>query len=373
MDIQHFWEKMKTIHNYLLDFIENGQDVEESYINLKQVIGDENIVTDKHEFKSFLHLASKIINNHSKSSAFFDKIQKIFIDFKDDIMQNFTNIEIFNLFKNNKKFLLFLMNEKLIKVDKKISDIIIKDKYLYAYYPEYFFPEIKPFINEKTIQKIIKNLPENFEENRKIGENDNHICYLIRNDLIDDFISYVNLKNIELSQTIQQSIFETNPFLIENEPTLIEYAAFFGSTQIFRYLYMNNVKLTPSLWIYSIHSQNPELIHLLEENDVELTFKIYEKCVQESIKCHHNDVTNYFQNIIDINGEEEEKYYTDILETCLKYYNFNYIQYNDINHLLFNYLCRYDYYIPVSFLVESKKLNINFKIIRTFKFYGISI
>lgn len=59
-----------------------------------------------------------------------------------------------------------------------------------------------------------------------------------------------------------------NLFLIENEPTLIEYAAFFGSIKIFNYLRIHNVDLNSSLWIYSIHSNKIQMIHLLEDLEV---------------------------------------------------------------------------------------------------------
>lgn len=51
--------------------------------------------------------------------------------------------------------------------------------------------------------------------------------------------------------------------------SIIEYASFFGSIQIFQYLIMNKVELKPSLWLYAIHSQNAELISLLEENKID--------------------------------------------------------------------------------------------------------
>ena len=95
------------------------------------------------------------------------------------------------------------------------------------------------------------------------------ICSLIRQDSVVDFITHVNRYNISPLSRISPSIFETNPFLIDNTNTsLIEYSAFFGSIQIFRYLLMNNAELTPSLWLYAIHSKNAELIHLLESNEV---------------------------------------------------------------------------------------------------------
>ena len=66
--------------------------------------------------------------------------------------------------------------------------------------------------------------------------------------------------------------------------TLIEYASFFGSIQIFKYLYLNGVDLRPSLWYYSIHGFDPEMFQILEENNVQ--HDSYDLCLKESIKCH---------------------------------------------------------------------------------------
>ena len=55
---------------------------------------------------------------------------------------------------------------------------------------------------------------------------------------------------------IPKSIYETNGFKKLNDATLIEYAAFFGSIQIFKYLQIKGVKLTPQLWYFAIHGKN---------------------------------------------------------------------------------------------------------------------
>ena len=78
--------------------------------------------------------------------------------------------------------------------------------------------------------------------------------------------------------------------LISQQPTLIEYASFFGSIEIYQFLNFNNVLLRPRLWYYSIHSKNAEIIHLLEENNIIPNDKSYIKCFEESIKCHHNEL-----------------------------------------------------------------------------------
>ena len=126
-------------------------------------------------------------------------------------------------------------------------------------------------IKSKEISVIInefKDYINSFEQNRQNGENDTYLSELIRNDSISEFISFVHQYNLLLSSKLRPSIFEMNPLLNEREPTLIEYAAFYGSIQIFNYLKDNDVTLEPSLWIYIIHSNNAELFYFLEEKQI---------------------------------------------------------------------------------------------------------
>ena len=81
---------------------------------------------------------------------------------------------------------------------------------------------------------------------------------------------------------------------------------------------MNNVELTPSLWLYAIHSNNPDLIHLLEEYHVEPKNKSFEECLKEAIKCHHNDFARYIQDNLLIGKVDESK----ILSSIFAYYNY---------------------------------------------------
>ena len=138
-------------------------------------------------------------------------------------------------------------------------------------YCYFFYLEIKDYVGEqksKSIEEEITSIDpkilSSFNAKRHECQNDSYVCSLIRNDFVEEFIAYVNQACISLTSKIKTSIFETNEFLIENEPTLIEYSAFYGSIQIFQYLQLNNVELKPNLWFYAIHSQNAELIHILE-------------------------------------------------------------------------------------------------------------
>ena len=58
--------------------------------------------------------------------------------------------------------------------------------------------------------------------------------------------------------------------MYDKSVNLIEYASFFGSIQIFKYLYLNgcksNISQNSSIMVYAIHGCNEEIIHILEKN-----------------------------------------------------------------------------------------------------------
>ena len=113
-----------------------------------------------------------------------------------------------------------------------IRKITMTNKLVEANYPQYFQPEIEPFMQEQWFPRYnfhnyvqtqnewvykLKEVPENFYAKRKKGENDDTLCEMIRNDMVEDFIAYVTRSNTSLDATIQLSIFETNPFLIKKQ------------------------------------------------------------------------------------------------------------------------------------------------------------
>lgn len=217
MNAHKFTEEMKSIQDNLLRFIEDNNNLEEKLQSLNNIFDEINICNDKNKIKSLLHLISQISDNHHVLN-FFNKIEKVLILIKDDISKNFTNRQIFDIFKNNKRILLFLIEEKILAFDEYIfKQITTKEKYFRYKYPQYFAPEIKQFLNKNDIKQsfiedINKELPENFYENRKEGKNDDPICRLIQKYMINDFIVYVNQNNLPLDSTINSSIYETNSF-----------------------------------------------------------------------------------------------------------------------------------------------------------------
>ena len=394
--IEKYLDEMKGIEADLLAFLEEGEENKElNFQNLKDNFDKIRIHEDQHTLMSFLHLLTKIADNHHHDPNIFDKIDQILQIFQEDIKKYYKNIEIFNIFKSNKRILLFLIEQKIMIFDKYITKkIVTTEDYIDMKYPQFFKDQIMQFKDEKWFPKNENNqnkenwideiykddLPDNYDENRKIGENESYICKMIRDDNVIEFIIYVNKNNTSLNSKIQASIYETNLFLLKKRlvsnnfrndyddvdgVTLIEYAAFFGSIQIFQYLQMNGVELTQSLWLFVIHGQNPELIHRLEENHIEPKIRkngsrnevvSYLECYKESMKCHHNDITNYIQNNLLQNEEENER---DTLIQPLEYYNFIFLQKEKIKKFSFIDFCHYGYYPIANNLLKNIDININ--------------
>ena len=330
-----YLQKMKDIQNIILEFLDNDEEDQKLFDDLKNLLTFQQDELDAHELKSILYLISTISTNHHRTQFFFDKIKKIIIFLKNEIKKSFSNDDIYELFEDNKLLLLILLDEGIFTIDYRILSQIEKN------HQHFFYPEIIK-IDKKYMKR--EEIPELYDEKRRKGENDSYICELIRTDNIENFIIYTTRNCISLSSTINKSIYETNSFLEDLNPSLIEYSAFYGSIQIFKYLFQNQIDLTSSLWLYAIHGNNPEIIHFLEENQIYPEDKTYKKCLEMSIKCHHNDFALYFQNnFIDKNDELFQYYYG------FHYYNFQFIPVEYLNKFFFYWAVKFDYFILVDF------------------------
>ena len=107
MSIKELLTEIKTIYTNLQLFLEKEENLEENLQNFQKIINEVKIEDDKHQLKIVLNILSKISNSHYRSSNFISKIEKILQLFKESLSKNFTNSEIFNIFKNNKRILLF--------------------------------------------------------------------------------------------------------------------------------------------------------------------------------------------------------------------------------------------------------------------------
>lgn len=368
-EISEYISKKKELYDSVLDFIESDDtvDIHQKFDILVKIFEKHQISDNQNELRLLIRMLSQISKNHRRIPGFIEKIEQILLFFENQIKQTLSNFELFDIFKRNYLVLLFLIEKKIITIDQKISDVIVKmksninteRKMKLSYF---LYPEIKEFLSFQQKEEIEKDIElyktdfELFNKKRHEGENDSTICYLIRNDLADEFIPYVNQNKIQLSSKLSPSIFETHPLLIKNKPTLIEYAAFFGSIEIVQFLEKNRVDLNPSLWIYVIHSKNPELIHFLENNHVKPPSNSYLRCLMEAIKCHHNDFANYINDNLLVQNNENNN---SILNCAFKYYNFDYFEDKKDDKIFFINSCKFDYFKIVEILLKTNEFNPN--------------
>ena len=380
MSSETFVEKMKSIQNSFLEFLEEESDDEDKYDNFINLVSTQQIINDKHEFKALLQLINSIWNNHHRVGNYISKFERVLRHFKQDLQKNFSNSEIFDIFKDNKRILLFLLEEKLMTIDEYIFPIITSLSYA-EIYCGYFQPEIKRFltqeniekyeivkqlITDKFIERMNKEIESNFYEKRREGENDDYLCELIRFNKTKELIAFVERTNLPLENEIKKSIFETNNFLTDIYKftiSLLEYASFYGSNDIIKYMERKGVELTSSMWIYAIHSCNAELIKYLEDNHVSPPEDDYEKVLEESIKCHHNEISNYIidnlMNKEDLQNNIENKYYDNMYRYAVESYNYCFFPTNmKYKNMLF-YLCKFDYYTLLKLYLAEGAIDIN--------------
>ena len=385
MEIEEYIKRRQNLQSSLLKYLEYGDENEEDYQIFINLLEEQRIRESPNDLKELLNLIVSIANNHHKEYNLIEKLQKIILYLKDDIRSNFLRTDIFHIFKSNKLILLFLFEKNVLPLSKYIMHVLTQKKYVENNYTQFFAPELKKFIEKAELfdefDEKWKDKPEEFEENRKKGENEDLICQIIRDDSIDIFISHVSQNQMPLRSNIKRSIFEMNKSLTvpkkplnvpkpqyftrvvpdEKVVTLIEYTAFFGSIQIFKYLYLNeNSLLESSIWPYAMHSNNPELINFIVENKIVPYNDCYMKSFLEALKCHHNDVANYiYENYL-------KKWQLDdikIFRKSLKYYNFVFMK-NKFNDLYaFYFLCKYNYVSLVELLLKEKKVDVNYVII----------
>lgn len=366
MNFQEYKDKINKLEENLLEYIKEDDSKEENYQNLINFLEEQKIKSNKENLRTFLYLLANIASHHHRYSNFFDKIGQIVIYLKESLLNFFSNYEIFKIFKSNRRFLLLAIEEKIVTIDSDVFLCMLNFKFEY-YYIQYFSPELATFndpsMKTNLILDFYSELPKDFYEKRRIGENDDFVSKIIREDSIDEFISFVKKEDYSLESKIINSVYETNSYLSKViQISLIEYAAYFGSTQIFKYLYQNGVKLDEQLWLYAIHGDDPEIIHILEE---EKPIKLQEIHIKECIKCHHNHILNYMMtNYSDKENDYEnidckQNYRRNIVRHCFHYYNFCFLPDKINNQADFLYACQYDHFSIARYMLNTFKIDIN--------------
>lgn len=360
MELNEIINQKRELHSLVFQYLTNEKDEDDQYQLLLATIERQKIRESLSELRDLI-LSILIISNIPRQVS-FQKVSKLILILTEDL-KKFLNsdVELFNFFIKNKRILLLLHENKYFSFDQQIINNM-KSQNLNYKFSEYFYPEIKSMIDpedKKLIEEELFSLGPNifseFEEKRLKGENETYICELIRNDSIEQFIEYVSRTNFPLSKKLNHSIFETNHFLIKNQPTPIEYAAFYGSVQICKFLILKDVSLeTENVALFAINGGNFDVIHMLESKQIDT--KSF-NCLGEAIKCRHEDIFNY---IVENTNEDKKVMDENIVKSCLEYHNFTFLP--DVQDNFFFYLCFYNYDGLVNIFLKQKEKEINDKI-----------
>ncbi|KAK8871951.1 hypothetical protein M9Y10_007697 [Tritrichomonas musculus] len=362
--IKKLVEENKCMQKNILDFLE-AKDA--CFKNVTEYLDNEQIRENKEKLFIFINILSAISANHKISDDFINKIEQIIKYLQLDIKKFNSDLEIYQTFKKSKRILLFLFDQKILTPNSQVfADIRRSTDML-----QYFYPEFESFIleMENPPSCIVK------KEERECGDNSDMLCEIIRQDSVKDFSIFINENNVSLSYEIDGTIYETNSFLSNKKVTMIEYAAFQGSTNIFKYLMTMKVTMDPSILLYAIHSNNDEFVDFILQNVVKIDQKTSDLCLLESIKCHHIQIMEFFK---EHHFQDDGK--INLPRQCLKNYNFILLNdilsemkcYDDIDSFfkredknLILFLCKYKLFSFVKVLLEyNRNLNINEKIIR---------
>ena len=192
-------KKSKELYNPLLIFLESESDSEDEFQALTKIIDDQEIVKNEQSIKDMFQLLYKIGDNHHRTADFFNRLGQI-IQYLAKKPLLIENKKIFDIYKRNKRLLLLLFEHKVIIPDESILRYLMKNRDSNGqklYY--YFFSEIKDYLGKRKqkrikyiIQQKFNENIESFESKIKEGENDSLICKLIRQDSIQEFVSFVS-------------------------------------------------------------------------------------------------------------------------------------------------------------------------------------
>lgn len=231
-----------------------------------------------------------LINDHDDFDFYFSILEFLIPKIKEFLTSN----EIYSIYhKTFNHILLWYYEHDLLNIETIIT-VSKNDTELF----QYFIKEIKEH-DEVAYESIFNKYNEvcqftiapNFEEKRKSRMNDSLIAKVIQEDNIYDFQNIISSTNLDINSEIPYSIFESCVAVnySNDMPTLIEFASFFGSIKIFKFLLMQNARISSNIWDYAIHGNNYDIIHLLEDHHVKYLY-----CVQGAIRYYRYDLFEYF-------------------------------------------------------------------------------
>ena len=142
--------------------------------------------------------------------------------------------------------------------------------------------------------------------------------YLIKFDEIELFINKINMLNIDLNS----KIFISNT-LFQEEMSLIEISAFYGSLKIFKYLILNKVYISKAVHLLVLLSGNIDLIYFFDLNPQ--NYREFNNYILIPLETRNYDIFLWiFQNSLFQEHLSSLNFFSLGIWTFLYYYQLNY-------------------------------------------------
>ena len=235
---------------------------------------------------SVVYIKPKLLNNAVTLLNLFDNIP-----ISDELLENsyIENQEI------NARKLTFIILLSLTKHKKQ------GNSYHYEY-DKYIYP-IKYFQKGRNVDDFYFYCPLDYDiicnmsDDQKIQARNtlysiNPIVQLIKDDNIDAFQDFISKNNYDIEKSIPHSSFEIHIQLLNAKP--IEYAAYFGSINCFKFLLMkdNNINYI-NLLVFAFCGGNIDIIHIIENESHNESIKSNHKLLYCAILFMNNDLIDY--------------------------------------------------------------------------------
>lgn len=172
MDIESCIKKSKELYTFILNFLESENNSEREFLSFTKVFDKQDILNNRNLFLNLLRLLYFIGDNYHRTSDFLIKLGQIFQYLAKDNQMPISNSDIFDIYKTNKRLLLFLFEQKFIIPDETILKLIMKNKDANGYkFYYYLYPEIKKYLGKRKIKHIEYEIQQKFKVNLDTFEN----------------------------------------------------------------------------------------------------------------------------------------------------------------------------------------------------------
>ena len=209
-----------------------------------------------------------------------------------------------------------------------------------------------------TFSQIVKTVnPKDWAPahiyNANLGVNSFQMLVFLRNDNIEKFSQFAKSPQFKHDDKVFSSVYERCTFINER-PKLIEYAAFFGSVECFKFLLSLGAEKTPGIMRYAVCSGNTEIISTCDDPKCTLL-----GALSLSIEYHHPIISEWL-----IETKKQPCYDPIVIQNCLRFCNFRmmaYILKKGVNANLFLLeAAHYNNLLVVRWLLGIKGININY-------------